>query len=156
MIEELEGNASLQMETLQALNQELAEAKMAQAQAASKLAVSTESYARLEGALAESRAELETLKAKLKMMRSNQGVGESMSALDLDIVSMKYQLWKPKMTCGSCTENGNDVEVFLPCGHMLCQNCVDQITKNRQRACPFDRRKFTTNDTRRIYWATNN
>ena len=47
-------------------------------------------------------------------------VGDNMAEIDLDIARMKYMLWKPKMTCGSCM-NGNDVEIFLPCGHVLCK-----------------------------------
>ena len=47
--------------------------------------------------------------------------------IDQEIACLKYEEWKPKMTCGSCTEGSNDVEVFLPCGHMLCQNCVDEL-----------------------------
>lgn len=70
----------------------------------------------------------------------------------MEYAYMKYQSWKSKMICGSCNEN-NDVEIFLPCGHMLCQNCKDDIVKERKRACPFDRQRFTADGPKRVYWA---
>jgi len=77
-----------------------------------------------------------------------------LTGMDLEIACMKYQLWKPKMTCGSCTDNGNDVEVFLPCGHMLCHMCLAQQKKIRPRACPFDRQRFVDSEIKKIYWAS--
>ena len=65
---------------------------------------------------------------------------------------MKYKDWKPKMTCGSSCEDGNEVEMFLPCGHVLCQKCVKSIQKDRSRACPFCRNKFSLNDPTLIHW----
>ena len=85
----------------------------------------------MEVKLADSKSALELLKQKMKVKQG--AILANSTELDIEIINMKYQLWKPKITCGSCSELliGNDVEVFLPCGHMLCQNCVDQITKSR-------------------------
>ena len=89
---------------------------------------------------------------KGQRLKQKQAVG---GTVDMEFASMKYEVWKPKMVCGSCTENGNDVEVFLPCGHMICNACKDQIVSSRQRACPFDRRRFTEKEPKPVYWAGN-
>ena len=130
---QLEGQASLQSEAIQALQSEINDAKMALAQTSAQLILSEEACLKLQSQLAESKASLEVHKqmSGSKMGQSSFGKGGAAAGVDPDIVSMKYELWKPKMTCGGCRENWNDVEVVLPCGHLLCQKCVDALNKNR-------------------------
>lgn len=68
-------------------------------------------------------SELALMQKKLdRIEQSGAEVGlDPMLKIDKEIACMKYDMWKPKMTCGSCTEMSNDVEVCLPCGHLLCQ-----------------------------------
>jgi len=115
--------------------------------------VAADTFGRLEDQVSMLKKEGEESKQKSKQTRHAGGAVDAGD--DPDIAMMKYQLWKPKMTCGSCSENGNDVEIVLPCGHLLCEKCVQSIVKDRSRACPFDRRKFTPKDVQRIYWAAN-
>ena len=95
--------------------------------------------------MSDARKDCEVNKQKLKS-RPGPTLGDGMGGMDQEIAVLKYNMWKPKMTCGSCTERGNDVEIFLPCGHMLCMDCLTSLKKGRSRACPFDRQKFTENE----------
>ena len=125
---------------------------MAQAEATNKLLLAEEFSAMLEDKLADVRVDLEKEKKKHEAYRKEMTQAGSVNC-NTDLASMKYTLWKPKMECGSCSESPNDVDVFLPCGHAICQKCVDEIINTRKRACPFDRTRFTTGDVRKIYWA---
>ena len=151
VIGKLEGEADCQKQLIEALQGELEAAKMAQAQALHKFTLQADSLNQRTSEVSQVKKELADLKAK-NSRKSAAAASNELSVFDMDIATMKYQQWKPKMTCGSCTENGNDVEMFLPCGHMLCRRCVDQINRDRARACPFDRRKFTMNEIKPIFW----
>mgnify|MGYP001948874036 CR=1 FL=1 len=74
------------------------------------------------------------------------------AVLDQELINMKFELWRPKMQCQSCRDRDN--EVALPCGHLLCEGCVEELFKNRQRKCPFDRQKLTRNEILKLYWAS--
>lgn len=81
----------------------------------------------MEKQLAGEKQAAKKAEEKLKSLHQAPDVLQ-LEGVDLEIACMKYRLWKPKMTCGSCTGGaGNDVEVFLPCGHMLCHICLAEI-----------------------------
>ena len=88
-----------------------------------QLNMAQHSYDTKANKLLETLADLELLQKRLdRIEQSGADVGlDPMLKIDKEIACMKYDAWKPKMLCGSCTEGSNDVEVCLPCGHLLCQ-----------------------------------
>ena len=84
-------------------------------------------------------------------MLSSMGEAMEMNKnFDQEYVNLKFMDWRNKMLCATCKNNEN--EVILPCGHMYCQECIDASIRNRQRACPFDRKKISKNDVIKIFW----
>lgn len=93
------------------------------------------------------------LKAKLKARPTSTQMAQNMAggfSSDQAYVNLKFREWQPKMTCATCKDREN--EVILPCGHMYCTECIEQSFQNRQRICPFDRKKISQNDVIQIYW----
>ena len=130
---------------IEAQKNELRDAQMAKAQSESKLHVAKQSHDSMVNQLAEEKTNAKRMEDKLK--RITTGPSDMlMEGIDQEMAVLKYKIWQPKMTCGSCTDAGNDVEVFLPCGHVFCDFCVSELKKSRPTACPFCRRRFNNND----------
>jgi E3 ubiquitin-protein ligase BRE1 len=77
---------------------------------------------------------------------SNQPIGDS----DASYQAHMARNLKKKLTCSTCNER--EKEVILPCMHMFCHQCVQDLIKTRKRACPIDRTKFSDNGVQKIYW----
>jgi chromosome segregation ATPase len=106
-----------------------------------------------ENQLAKVKSKKNDLKAKLKARPSSLQMATSLGSgmtSDQEYINLKFREWSNKMTCATCTER--EIEVFLPCGHMQCKECIRKIFSNRQRICPFDRKKISQNDVTLIYW----
>lgn len=118
---------------------------MSQAQALSRLHIAEDKYAKIERTLADTKAATEVTKAKRKNRSLAVGAGGMDLEDDPEVAMLKYKMWKPKMTCEACMDQDqdNDVEVFLPCQHLLCSECVQSLIRERKRSCPFCRSKFT-------------
>ena len=61
--------------------------------------------------------------------------------LDAQYAIMKMNYLQNKMSCGTCKQAENDM--VLPCGHMFCKNCIDELFRARARACPQCRRRLS-------------
>mmetsp|Transcript_33476 Transcript_33476/g.52093 ORF Transcript_33476/g.52093 Transcript_33476/m.52093 type:complete len:83 (+) Transcript_33476:1580-1828(+) len=58
------------------------------------------------------------------------------------------QFYRSRVKC-HCTQN--EKTKVLPCGHALCQNCVETLIKDRSRKCPSCAKKFDQADVRPLY-----
>jgi len=74
-----------------------------------------------------------------------------MTSADKDYEESYYNSLRMKVYCSQC--NDQEKEVALPCGHLICNKCLESLVKARQRSCPIDRTKFTDGDLRKIYLA---
>lgn len=84
------------------------------------------------------------------LQSDNPSVQEAIDRFGQEYINFKFNEWRPKMLCETCKDH--EIEVFLPCGHMLCETCMNDRYNNRQRACPFCRKKISKNDVSKIYW----
>lgn len=83
--------------------------------------------------------------------------GQGASSLSDMMVEQNYQAMRlnylqEKINCSTCREAEN--EKILPCGHMFCKGCIDDLFKNRMRGCPTCRRRISKNDVIHIYWGS--
>lgn len=99
---------------------------------------------------ADLKTEIEESKQRLKVQSKALQKVPSGAAHDSDYVTLKFEEWKNKMMCLTCHRNENDI--ILSCGHMSCNNCIQQSFNSRQRVCPVDRKKISQNDVIKIFW----
>lgn len=52
------------------------------------------------------------------------------------------------LRCGVCRENEPRL-VLIPCGHVLCSDCINQLEREQQNQCPFCRAFVAT--TNQLY-----
>ena len=69
---------------------------------------------------------------------------------DPEFIKLKFEDWKKKMTCLVCKQRENDI--ILQCGHMTCNECIEETFNSRQRVCPVDGKKIARANVMKIYW----
>ena len=104
----------------------------------------------MEKALADGKSDLEDYKSRLKQLRAAPGAKLATGTPDADYMTLKFEDWKRKMLCITCRTHENDV--VLTCGHMSCNDCIEESFNSRQRCCPVDRKKISRADVIRIFW----
>lgn len=56
---------------------------------------------------------------------------------------------RKQVTCSNCDKNPKGR--VLPCGHLFCDECINEQVKSRRRECPIDRRKFTNQEHFKVF-----
>lgn len=103
--------------------------------------------------LAKSNRDCDTFKNKIEIIKNSSSQKKNLLAGSYDdpeFVKLKFEDWKKKMVCEVCKQREN--EIMLQCGHMTCNECIEEQFNNRQRSCPFDGKKITKQNVMKIYW----
>lgn len=145
-------NLKAQVETLR---QEIAANREAVTRAGLEKEETSERYEKMNAALCKAQNEAADAKSDLEDLRSRSRIErqkrqQSVVTGDKEYINLKYEDWRRKMMCMTCKSNENDI--ILSCGHMSCNNCIEESFASRQRVCPVDRKKISKNDVIKIYW----
>ena len=86
------------------------------------------------------------------MNSNNQKINDrDMFSKENEIIFYKHENKKLKslVNCSVCETNQK--EQVLPCGHMLCNNCLKTQISSRMRNCPTCRKKFSEKQPLKIF-----
>ena len=67
----------------------------------------------------------------------------------LDYYKSEFNKYKKLVSCPQCEKN--QIDVALPCGHLLCNDCYKQQISSRARNCPFCRQKFSDKQILKVF-----
>lgn len=114
--------------------------------------------ANLESDLKKSSLDLSTLKIEndnrikqeQKEKKNSKNNGESdTTQLEIAYLKCETEKMRKQVMCSNCGNNPKGK--VLPCGHLFCDECINDCVKSRRRECPICRRKFTNNEPFRVF-----
>ncbi len=140
MIEIFEKKQAEDKKLVDALRSELNEAMVNEKETALASQSKNRALIEMEKNVSKMKSDIDGLKNK----------SDSSNQHDPKFIKLKYEQYKRKMICSIC--NVRDKEIFLPCFHMFCNDCIQENIDSRQRQCPLDRKKISKNDIKEIRW----
>ena len=88
-------------------------------------------------------------KKKANSMVNDGGIVSFSKDSEIEFYKDKVAKLKKQVNCSSCQHNIK--RKVLPCGHLLCESCVNNQILTRKRNCPIDRQKFTEASVLTVY-----